>query len=208
MPLFKILHPNSETKILVWHITESIAELSINISLSEQSSKRLQSMHSQLHQRAFLAVRQLLQLEQLADFDLHYSPTGKPFLKSIQHISISHSHQFAVVALAMQPVGVDIELQKEKIMNIASKFSSEILNQNNKQNYIRNLTRIWSAKEAVFKIENQKGISFKNHIFVGDCEPHSSQFQSTLRFKDQINIFHHNRYEFENYVLVLATKNK
>ena len=204
MPLFKIINHNSSTQILVWKISESLQELSVHNSLPPASKLRLQSMKSDVHQRAFLAVRKLLQHIQLSDADLIYDQTGKPFLSNQKHISISHSHQFASIIVSDQPVGIDIEIQTEKIIKIAKKFSLEVLNTKNEQNYIQKLTQIWAAKEAIFKIKNLKGISFKDHIFVNPFKINQKITTAILRFDSKTEHFEIHFHKIENYSLVYA----
>ncbi len=38
------------------------------------------------------------------------------------HISITHSHDFSAIIISDETVGIDIELQREKIIRIADKF--------------------------------------------------------------------------------------
>ena len=42
------------------------------------------------------------------------------------------------------------------------------------------LTVIWGAKEAVFKVVNREGISFKNHIFVAPFDLNTLETTATL----------------------------
>ncbi|MBP6374571.1 MAG: 4-phosphopantetheinyl transferase, partial [Flavobacterium sp.] len=81
MPLHLSSFPNLNSRLLVWSIDETIDELHTNIVLTEQSKQRMNSMKSDLHQRAFLSVRQLLLQLGYADADLHYDVTGKPHLR-------------------------------------------------------------------------------------------------------------------------------
>ena len=78
MPLYKTINYNSTTKILVWEITESLEELLGNVVLKEKTQLRLNRMKSEIHQRAFLSVRMLLQESGFNDFDLYYDEFGKP----------------------------------------------------------------------------------------------------------------------------------
>jgi len=59
MPIYKTIHPKKNTTVYVWHITESFDELH-TIHLNKKSTKRLNGMRSELHQRGFLSVRHLL----------------------------------------------------------------------------------------------------------------------------------------------------
>lgn len=204
MPLFKIINHNSTTQILIWKITESLAELTVSNPLTTASQHRIIGMKSEVHQRAFLAVRKLLNHINLSDFDLTYDSFGKPYLSNHQYISISHSHQFATIIVSDQKVGIDIEMQKEKIIKIADKFSFESLNKKSKQNYIKKLTVIWGAKEALFKIKNEKGISFKDHIVVNNINLNHNCTDADLIFNGINENFKIYFYEIENYMLVYA----
>ena len=187
MPLYQSIAFNSNTQILIWEITESYDQLLQEVSLNEKSALRLQGMKSEMHQRGFLSVRKLLQLAGFTDFDLYYDEMGKPHLHHQKHISITHSHQFAAIIISNVAVGIDIELQRPKISTIANKFCDSefhFLDPEKNEDYIRKLTVIWGAKEAIFKIQNEKGISFKNHIAVHSFELKSKQNSCKFHFED------------------------
>jgi 4'-phosphopantetheinyl transferase len=201
MPLYKTITLNSSTQILVWEITESYQELFKTVVLNERNSNRLNGMKSEMHQRAFLSVRKLFQEAGYTDFDLYYDEFGKPHLHDGKHISITHSHQFSAIILSDEVVGIDIELQREKIIRIADKFSDtefSFLKPEEKTDYIRKLTVIWGAKEAIFKIRNEKGISFKDHIKVSAFEMNDMQTMTELHFDSIIRDFKVCFEEFES----------
>jgi len=187
MPLFETIQFNETTKILVWHITESFEELVSNVLLKEKTQLRLNGMKSVMHQRAFLSVRMLIQEMGFTDQDLHYDEFGKPYFNCENHISITHSHDFAAIIISDKTVGIDMELQRDKILRIADKFvetENSYLNTQNTLDYIRELTVIWGAKEAIFKIRNEKGISFKDHISVDAFSLDKNQTEASLHFND------------------------
>ena len=201
MPLYKTIFLNPSAQILVWEITESYQELFDEVVLNESNLNRLNCMKSEMHQRAFLSVRKLFQQAGYTDFDLYYDEFGKPHLHDGKHISITHSHQFSAIILSDAVVGIDIELQREKIIRIADKFADSeflFLEKENNEEYIRKLTVIWGAKEAVFKIRNEKGISFKDHIKVNTFEMNDLQTKSELHFDDIIRDFKVCFEEFES----------
>jgi phosphopantetheinyl transferase len=206
MSLYLHAHPNSHTQLLVWSIDESIAELYGNLVLTEQSQQRINSMKSVLHQRAFLSVRQLLLQLGYTDADLYYDASGKPHLTDGKYISISHSHQLAVVIVSNQAVGVDVELVREKVAKIGPKFCASELQYLAPDLSIetQRLTVIWGAKEAVFKIVNREGISFNHHIFVAPFELSSTKSSALLSF-DSLNRQFSIQYQLiANYALVYA----
>lgn len=208
MPLFKTIQYNNATKILVWKITESFDDLSQSVVLNPQNQLRLQGMKSEMHQRAFLSVRKLLQEINHTDFDLYYDAHGKPHLYGESHISITHSHQFSAIIISDQPVGIDIELQREKIIRIADKFIADKelkrLQALNSEDFIQTLTVKWGAKEAIFKIQNEKGISFKNHISIQPFELTATQTLAYLHFEGLLKEFVIYFESFENFSLVYA----
>jgi 4'-phosphopantetheinyl transferase len=207
MPLHKTINFNSLTQILVWKITESYEELFDQVLLDDSSLLRLGGMKSELHQRGFLSVRKLLQEVGYNDFDLYYDEFGKPHLKDGKHISITHSYQFSAIIVSDQTVGIDIELQREKIIKIASKFNDDdnrFLKVDKKEDYIRKLTVIWGAKESVFKIRNERGISFKEHIKVRAFEMEDTLAAAELHFDSVVKAFEIYFEEIENFILVYA----
>lgn len=168
-------------------------------------------MKSEMHQLAFLSVRMLLQQAGYTDFDLHYDEFGKPYFLDGKYVSITHSHQFAAIIISDETVGIDIELQREKIIRIADKFVNETelkrLKSLDAQDYIKKLTVKWGAKEAIFKIRNEKGISFKDHIQVKPFEIGEKATIAILEMgnlKQEFSIYFE---EFEGFTLVYAFEN-
>jgi len=211
MPLYKTINYNSATQILVWKITESLEQLYQEAELNPANTIRFNGMKSEMHQRAFLSVRKLLQEKNYTDFDLEYDEFGKPHLKDGNHISISHSHQFSTIIISDQKAGIDIELQREKILRIADKFVNnqelQRLKSFGNQDFIKKLTVKWGAKEAIFKIRNEKGISFKDHIQVNPFEIPDNITTAILEIentKQQFSIFFE---EIEDFTLVYAFEN-
>lgn len=206
MPLHKIINHDPNTKIFLWKITESLEALSKEVELKEKSTLRLSGMKSELHQRAFLSVRKLLQEAGYSDFDLHYDQYGKPYFEDGTHISISHSHEFSTIILSNENVGVDLEMQRNKIKVIAHKFAEieKYFLKPNAEDYIQKLTVIWGAKEAIFKIRNEVGISFKDHIEVFPFETISKQTLAVLNFENKQTEYDIFFVAVENYTLVYA----
>lgn len=206
--LHKTIQYNPKTKILVWKIEESFDELFSQVILKEKTLARLQTMKSEVHQKAFLSVRKLLQESGHNDVQLHYDEFGKPHLENETHISITHSFDFSAIILSDKNVGIDIELRREKVILIADKFVDHnefaFLNKENLNDYISRLTVIWGIKESIFKIRNEKGISFKDHIFVCPFEMGDGEAKALLKFGNLNIEFNVCFEEIENYTLVYA----
>ncbi|WP_269227216.1 4'-phosphopantetheinyl transferase family protein [Flavobacterium eburneipallidum] len=208
MPLYKTIKFNSTTRILVWEITESFEELLGKVVLKEKTRLRLNGMKSEIHQRAFLSVRMLIQEIGFTDQDLHYDEFGKPYFDCHNYISITHSHNFAAIIISDKTVGIDMELQRDKIIRIADKFVNEKelnrLQRFDSQDYIKKLTVKWGAKEAIFKIRNEKGISFKDHIQVKPFEIGEKETVAFLEIENTKQEFAIYFEEIENFTLVYA----
>ena len=212
MPLYKTIHHNSNTQILIWNITESFEQLNQEVQLNEKNQLRRNGMKSEVHQRAFLSVRKLLALAGYSDFDLEYDEFGKPHLIDEKHISITHSHHFSAIIISNEPVGIDIEMQRDIILKIAHKFVNdeelERLQKTDLNDYIKKLTVKWGAKEAIFKIKNEKGISFKDHIQVIPFELDEQQTIANLDFNGTNQKFNIHFSELDtNFTLVYAFEN-
>lgn len=207
MPLHQVITVNPTTKILLWKITESYEQLMAEVALKEKSAKRLEGMKSEMHRRGFLSVRKLLAQIGYTDFDLHYDATGKPHLEDGTHISISHSHEFSAIIVSDRIVGIDLELCREKAAVIAHKFvheaESKFMDPADPE-YIQKLTVLWGVKEVVFKIRNEIGISFKDHV---RAEPFEIQDKQTIACLDMEGLHKSFQVYFEtveNFVLVYA----
>ncbi|WP_278034730.1 4'-phosphopantetheinyl transferase family protein [Flavobacterium nitratireducens] len=207
MPLFKKIEFNATTQVYIWKITESFEQLSQEVQLNPVCQERILNMKSEMHQRGFLSVRKLLNEAGYTDFDLYYDEFGKPHLQDGKHISITHSHEFSSIIVSDEVVGIDIELQREKIIRIADKFCDAELQYLNKEaisEYIKKLTVIWGAKEAIFKIQNEKGISFKDHIAVNTFDLNQTETIANLNFSGLNKTFKIYFEEIENFTLVYA----
>jgi 4'-phosphopantetheinyl transferase len=211
MPLYKTINFSPSTQILVWEITESFEELLGKVVLKEKTQLRLNKMKSEMHQRAFLSVRLLLKEAGYTDFELHYDEFGKPYFLDGKHVSITHSHHFSAIIISDETVGIDIEMQREKIIRIADKFVNETelhrLKSFDIQDYIKKLTVKWGAKEAIFKIRNEKGISFKDHIQVNPFEIDNQKTTAILEIENIKQQFAVHFEEFEGFALVYAFEN-
>ena len=168
MPIYKKDKISHNTRFLVWQIDESEEWLLQNISLTKMCINRLETMKSNVHRKGFLSVRHLLKTLGYTPTALHYDTFGKPHLADGKFISITHSHNFAAIAVGYKPLGIDIEKERLKVQRIAPKFlhSSE----RNSQETDRFRTTQWCIKEAAYKAFGKKGLSFLHHIRITQME--------------------------------------
>ncbi len=211
MPFYKKIEIDSKSTILIWKISESFTDLFRAVSLKDISLARLEGMKSESHQRGFLAVRMLLQQAGYTDFDLYYDEFGKPHLKDGTFISISHSFDFSVIVFSDKNIGIDLELRRDLVVKIARKFAEEEFvyqAENSIEDFKSKLTVIWGVKEAVFKVRNEIGISFKDHVFVRPFEMNDNNTTALLDFNDLKREFIVYFTEIESYTLVWLWETK
>jgi phosphopantetheinyl transferase len=201
MPLYKSITVNSQTTVKIWKIEESYDLLLSSLYLKTQSSERVLSMKSELHQRGFLSVRHLLREFGYTDQDLFYDTNGKPHLKDGKHISITHSFHFSGVIVSDSEVGIDIEMQREKIGIIAKKFVDYEFNylDPKAEDYVRKLTVIWGVKESLYKLFATPGMLFKEHFLVIPFMLEDQNTVAWIDYKDKKYRYNTGFLEFEGF---------
>ena len=207
MPLYKKFNIGQTAQVLIWQISESFEDLFDQVILKDISLIRLNNMKALSHQKGFLSIRKLLQEIGYSDEDLFYDETGKPNLIDGKCISITHSFEFSAIIISEKVAGIDLEMQREKIIKIAEKFMDtefSFLPKIKEQDFIQKSTVIWGVKEAVFKIENQVGISFKDHVSVFPFEIEDGKTSAILTYDNQVKEFAVQFELVENYVVVVA----
>jgi phosphopantetheinyl transferase len=205
MPLLKIKALKNNSQLLVWKITESFQELFSSVDLKEASLARLNNMKSESHQKGFISVRLLLMEQGYSDFDLFYDEFGKPHLKDGKHISISHSNDFSIIVLSDKNIGADLEILKDKTLKLAPRFMNvSHLNNLDIASQLKKATVVWGIKESVFKIKNEVGISFKDHIFENEFLLADKKCSVALRFNLKVEYFDILFDFIEEYVFVCA----
>ena len=203
MPFLKKIIHQADTLIYIWQITETISTLKKELRLNISSKQKYKSIRTKAHKKQFLATQQLLQLAGLNSYYLYYDKNGKPFLNNGLYISISHSNDYAVLAISKKNIGVDIEQKQTKLQRVAPKFigSEKAFITTNDLVY---LTKIWTAKEAIYKLKNHKGLSFKKNIHINPFlkdEMHTKGIISIDNKEELLKIYYFN---FENSILALA----
>lgn len=206
MPLYKTITASKDTQVLIWKIEESFKFLSQGIQLTSHCKNRVDGMKSDIHRRGFMSVRHLLAELGYTDFDLYYDKKGKPHLKDGKKISITHSFTFSAIVVSSVEVGIDIEMQRAKILKIARKFTpiEEYRTLANEEALIRKLTMVWGAKESLYKSFAEKGVSFKDHIVVTNFDMDYLETTATVRFKNKQQEYDIWFMEFEGFTCAYA----
>lgn len=211
MPLYKTITVNEETSLAIWMVDETEENLWTGIELTPYCQNRFNGMKSELHRKAFLSIRHLLAKYGYTDADLIYDENGKPHLKDGNFISITHSHNFTgIIISSSEHVGIDIEMQRDKILRIAHKFIpfEEYKTLANTAAVVRKLTIVWGAKESLYKIYGHRGVSFLHHINVQDFKFDAYVTTAQIIFEGNLSNYKIRFLEFEEFTCVYATRDK
>lgn len=209
MPLYNTLTVGSSATVYIWKIEESEAKLSEGIELTQHCQDRIDRMKSEMHRRGFLSIRHLMAEAGYVDADLYYDELGKPHLKDGKHISITHSNHFTgIIISATDEVGIDIEMQRDKILRIAHKFTpiEEYRTIANSEALIRKLTIVWGCKESLYKIYAEPGLSFLHHIIIKDFPLAENGTTGEILYQGETSVYDIRYQEFEGFTLVYALR--
>ena len=203
MPFLKDFIINRDTKIKLWEV--NLGELDYQ-GLDEYDLRLIKSKKNKLAKEQFLAVRKILKLEN-PSYKIRYNESGKPSINSDLNISISHSNFMAAVVFSgYAKTGIDIELKESKVISIQDKFLNETEKLRTKyESDIVYLTKIWTAKESIYKALGIKGISFSDNIIIKKISNNKGEGRY-LKGKEKIKfdlIF----FSIDDYILCYAQSN-
>jgi 4'-phosphopantetheinyl transferase EntD len=174
---FEILLSDHDIHVLSVGLNSLLKE---DIFLFPEEEKQLILFQNDKRKNEFLGARKLRN-ELLIKSSIAYNEIGKPFLIDDPQtaISISHTKDLVIMGKAPFEIGLDVEIAQEKIIKIIDKFASE--HEKNlyplaQFNLIEWYTFIWCAKEAIYKLGQVKGLSFKEEIFIEKIETATHDF--------------------------------
>ena len=209
MPFFKQIQ-NELGTLYIWKLAENPAELLPKLQLPVNDEKRFSEITSEKRQTEFLSTRMLLQGLFVTTPEIHYNQWGKPaFANRDEHLSISHSADFAAVFVSNYKIGVDIELENRNIERVSKRFlhPEELAFINTLDNPQRAKIVYWSAKEAIFKCSEIHGIQFSEQIRINPFNPETNQtFTATLIVENKKTSYQLHTLFFENNVLVYCVE--
>ncbi len=165
MPLFKKLKLTNSQVLCIWDIQENEEFFLNTLASNRQYINSLSRIKNPQKRLQYLSARKLLY--DLRITNITHNEYGAILPVDGIYISISHSFNYVGVIIGKKPFAIDIEKVRSKIIDIADKFvhPTEVSFINKELDYQKMLTKIWVAKEAVFKIY-QTSLSFKNQIKV------------------------------------------
>ncbi|MCT1533134.1 4'-phosphopantetheinyl transferase superfamily protein [Sphingobacterium daejeonense] len=165
MSLAYLKELDAHSRIALWKIEESEDELISMLQLDEAELAKLSSLAKGKRTLHWLATRVLLRyLLQTPEFiSCPSDSNGKPYLPDFPYeISLTHSYDYAGVMLSSAGVcGIDLEIVKENVVRIKDKFlKPEEIGFIEEDQFVDQLYACWCAKEAVYKLQGNKGVSF------------------------------------------------
>ncbi|MBP7497933.1 MAG: 4'-phosphopantetheinyl transferase superfamily protein [Bacteroidales bacterium] len=172
MPLVFNKNINKTTQLGLWHITENTDFFLSKLKLSSTEQQIFINFSNNQRQKQWLSYR--LAIEEILNSDKHinvYYKKDKPLIKNY-NISVSHSFEYSSVIISKNhQAGLDIEKISPRILKVKQRFlnDKEII-QNYENNYIDKLYVYWCAKEAIYKLYNDKSLIFKDNIIIEDFQ--------------------------------------
>ncbi len=138
------------------------------------------------------------------EVEITYNEFKRPYLKGrSEHISISHSHQWLAISLhKTDETGVDVEMIREKVINIKHKFCCDE-ELEFAQNDIDKLTLLWACKEAIYKVYGKKELEFKKIKINKFDIANEGEVAGTIHFDGHIRKYILMYRKFNGYFLAL-----
>src|SRR5690606_29031503 len=207
MALAYLRELDSDKKFAIWKIEETSAELMDKLQLDEAEKNKLQQLSKGKRTLHWLATRVLLRYLLQTDQYIHCpsDANGKPYLPDYPYeLSLTHSFDFAGVILSTKgPCGIDLEIVEEKVVRIKEKFlKPEELLFIRKEDEIAQLYACWCAKEAVYKLQGNRGVSFLENMTIHPFTYRPQGVMTVDLFKDQRKFSFQVYYEkFQEYML-------
>lgn len=198
---------DEKTSFALWRIEETAEELYGQLQLDKNEKEYLETLNNGKRNLHWLGTRVLLRKMLNTDryIDMAVDEHGKPYVKNFpHHISLSHSVDYAAVMISEnREVGIDIEIVKEKIERVAKKFlSPQELGFINEEKKIEQLYICWCAKEAVYKLQGKRNVSFLDDIRIDPFECcRNGEISATLRVAGGEKSFTVNYEQYENYMI-------
>lgn len=193
----------NDITVYFWEIKETRSELEDLCNKFGIDISHITNIKSNQRACEKLATLLIIALVLGNNAKLCHTDEGAPFIKdSLTHISISHSAHLVAVAFSSSPIGIDIEHKAEQVLRVRKKFLNDrelsIIDYNDK---VINL-RLWTAKEAVYKVHGKKGIDFKNDIYQ---DTHTkSIYRASDGLKNVLYNVEHYQYD-NNFTIAIAT---
>jgi phosphopantetheinyl transferase len=138
--------------------------------LTEQETERYFTFTHIKRKMEFVATR-ILRHSIFGFTHIHYDFFGAPYIEDEGFISISHAKDVVGIAFSKDfPVGLDLEKIDSRLVKLSSKFLSDAEADALDTTSALDMTKVWSGKEALYKIAGRKGIIFSTELHLSHLE--------------------------------------
>ncbi len=186
--LTKDLDDPAHSRIGVWQISESEAELRSMTSIPSDELEEISYIKNESVRKQKLAVRALLDALFEDKVYLSHHDNGKPYIENNAiNISITHTERFVAIILSEgDEVGIDCESLSRDFSAVEKKALSED-EKDDLDDDRRNeqLAIYWCAKEAGYKKTSQYNVDFAEQIEIEDFRVRGEgELEATFTDKD------------------------
>lgn len=208
--LIKDLDDPAHSRVGVWKITESEAELRTMTSIPSDELEEISYIKNESLRKQRLAVRALLDAMFEEKVYLSHHDNGKPYIENNAiNISITHTDQYVAVILNDEDeVGIDCESLNRDFSAVEKKaLSDEEIGDLEDEQKNEQLAIYWCAKEAIFKLTSQYDVDFAEQIQIdGFRYRNEGELSATFTDKDgyeqELNLYY---FTFDRHVLVCVS---
>ena len=205
--LQKDLDDDYHSRIGVWQVSETEAELRALTSIPSDELEEISFLKSESLRKQKLAVRALLDAMFEEKVYLSHHDNGKPYIENnAVNISITHTDKYVAVILDdRNDVGIDCESLDRDFSAVEKKaLSEEEIEDLDDERRNEQLAIYWCAKEAVYKKISQYGVDFAEQIEIDSFHPRGEgALEATFIHKDGYEEEFELRYmTFDRHVLV------
>jgi len=160
---------NNSVKIKVLHYS-NVGVIDLDLSLFDASELDLFNSYGSEKRKLEFYFSRVLWLNFNQNQKIHYKSTGKPVLDR-GFLSMTHSHNYVVMCFSNTiELGIDIEMISDKIDRVKSKF----LHPKDQYTSLKDLTQLWTIKEAFFKLFDGEDVFLMDDVFTECLGDYSS----------------------------------
>ncbi len=153
-------------------------------NLMGHEHERLMTLNHPARKREYVATR-VLRTMFFGNESILYNEVGAPFIEGEGFISISHAPHVVGLAFCKEfQLGLDLEPVREKALIVKDKFLSPNESRLLKTDNALEMTKVWSGKEALYKLSGRKGIIFSENLHL--IKRKEEEWEGRIQFSDSV----------------------
>lgn len=152
-------------------------------NLLDEEFEKLKKLSHPSRKREYVATRVLRSMV-FGNEKIIYNEIGAPFIEGEGFISISHApHVVGLAFCKLFMVGLDLEPVRKKARLVSNKFLSPEEKACLDINCDLEMTKVWSGKEALYKLAERKGIIFSKNLLLKKRS--EEEWEGTIDFPER-----------------------